>query len=104
MRSKRNQPVFVRQGFAQGAALLCLLMMAFAGLVGPSGIMAWGENQHLLQQDKAELQRLVAQRDQLKNRVALLDPRHADADLAGELLRRDLNVAHPDELVLQIHP
>ena len=104
MQRKRNTPVIVRQGLAQTAALLCLLLMAFVALIGPSGVMAWGENQHLLQQRRTELQGLLLQRDELKNRVSLLDPRHADADLAGELLRRDLNVAHPDELVLQIHP
>jgi hypothetical protein len=32
----------------------------------------------------------------------LLDPRHADSDLAGELLRRNLNVVHPDEMVMLI--
>jgi len=30
----------------------------------------------------------------------LLDPRHADPDLTGELLRSNLNVIHPDEMVL----
>ena len=39
----------------------------------------------------------------VSNRVALLDPRHADADLAGELLRRNLNVAHPDEMVMLLN-
>ncbi|OYZ43953.1 MAG: septum formation initiator, partial [Novosphingobium sp. 16-62-11] len=30
------------------------------------------------------------------------DPRHADPDLVGELLRSNLNVAHPDELVIPV--
>jgi cell division protein FtsB len=47
-----------------------------------------------------EIARLTALRDRLQNRVGLLDPRHADPDLVGELLRRDLNVAHPDEIIL----
>ena len=41
-----------------------------------------------------------AERDDLRNRVTLLDPRHADPDLAGELLRSNLNVVHPDEMVM----
>jgi cell division protein FtsB len=52
---------------------------------------------------QAELVRLRAERDQLKNRVGLLDPRHVDPDLAGELMRRDLNVVHPDEVVMLLH-
>ena len=47
--------------------------------------------------------RLAAQREELRNRVALLDPSHADADLAGELLRSNLNVVHPDEMVLLVN-
>jgi hypothetical protein len=39
----------------------------------------------------------------LRNRVALLDPRHVDPDLAGELLRKNLNVAHPDEVIMVVH-
>jgi hypothetical protein len=32
-----------------------------------------------------------------------LDPRHADPDLAGELLRSNLNVVHPDEMVMLLN-
>ena len=34
--------------------------------------------------------------------VGLLDPRAVDPDLSTELLRRDLNVAHPDEYILDL--
>ena len=54
----------------------------------------------LLEQRQKEVEQLTAQRDDLRNRVALLDPRHADPDLAGELLRSNLNVVHPDEMVM----
>ena len=56
----------------------------------------------LLDQRQKEVQQLTAHRDELKNRVALLDPRHADPDLAGELLRSNLNVVHPDEMVMML--
>lgn len=69
-------------------------------LAGPSGLLAWSENLRLLEQRQKEVQQLTAQRDELRNRVALLDPRHADPDLAGELLRSNLNVVHPDEMVM----
>ena len=54
----------------------------------------------MLELRQKEVQQLTAQRDELRNRVALLDPRHADPDLAGELLRSNLNVVHPDEMVM----
>ena len=79
---------------------MCLLVMGGFALAGPSGLIAWSDNQRLLEERRAEIARLLDERDQLSNRVALLDPRHADPDLTGELLRSNLNVAHPDEMVM----
>jgi cell division protein FtsB len=100
MRSTRREPKFVRERVVQFAALGALLLMAGFVIAGPSGIIAWGENERLLAQQQEQIARLDAQRDHLRNRVALLDPHHADPDLAGELLRSNLNVAHPDEMVM----
>jgi cell division protein FtsB len=86
----------------EGMALVCLLVLAAMALFGPSGILAWSENRRLLDQRQQEVKALAAERDELRNRVALLDPRHTDADLAGELLRKDLNVIHPDEMVMLV--
>lgn len=87
----------------QALALACLLLMGGLALVGPSGVLAWSENNSLLADRQKEITRLSLQRDELRNRVALLDPSHADADLAGELLRSNLNVVHPDEMVLLVN-
>lgn len=92
-----------RDNLVQGAALLCLLVMGGLVLAGPSGIIAWSENNRLLAERQGELKQLQIQRDELKNRVALVDPRHVDPDMAGELLRKNLNVVHPDEMVMMIH-
>ncbi|HEX7751201.1 MAG TPA: septum formation initiator family protein [Novosphingobium sp.] len=100
MRNVRRQPKFARERLVQGLALGSLLLMGAAALVGPSGILAWGENQRVLAEREKELAQLKAQRDELQNRVSLLDPRHADPDLTGELLRSNLNVVHPDEMVM----
>ena len=72
-------------------------------LFGPSGLMAWSENNRLLGERQQELQQLTVQRDELKNRVALLDPNHVDPDLSGQLLRSQLNVVHPDEMVMLLN-
>ena len=65
--------------------------------------MAWSENNRMLAERQKELQQLNTQRDELKNRVALLDPNHVDPDMAGQLLRAQLNVVHPDEMVMLLH-
>ena len=81
-------------------ALACLLVMGALVIAGPSGLLAWSENQRLLEQRQREVAQLRAERDEIKNRVTLLDPRNADPDLTGELLRSNLNVVHPDEMVM----
>ncbi len=79
-----------------------LLFMAGLAIAGPSGLFAWSENLRLRDMREARLATLEVQRDHLKNRVNLLDPGHADPDLAGELVRSQMGVVHPDEVVIKI--
>jgi cell division protein FtsB len=95
-----NEVIVKRDSLTQAIALVCLLIMGALVLVGPSGLLAWSENNRLLSERQKELQVLSVQRDELRNRVALLDPRQVDPDMAGELLRSNLNVVHPDEMVM----
>lgn len=100
MQSRRA--LLPKDSLTQSLALVALLVLGAICIAGPSGLLAWGENARLLDQRQHEIAQLTAERDRLKNRVALLDPRHADPDLVGELLRSNLNVAHPDELVIPV--
>ena len=43
---------------------------------------------------------LEAERARLAHRAQLLDPAHADPDLVEEMVRRELGVARPDEVIL----
>lgn len=100
MKRTRKEPRLARENVTQIVALGCLLAMGAWALAGPSGLLAWSENMRQLDQRRQEVKQLVVERDELKNRVSLLDPRHADPDLAGELLRSNLNVVHQDEMVM----
>lgn len=86
----------------QFGALGFLLLLGGMALAGPYGVLSWGENLVLLEQRQDRIETLEAQRAELQNRVALLDPNHADPDLVTELLRQNLNVAHPDEYVIEL--
>jgi cell division protein FtsB len=101
MRRRPNRSRLLGQGRTQAFVLAGLILAGGIALAGPTGILAWSENRQLLTERRAELAKLTKQRDELRNRVDLLDPRNADPDLVGELLRRNLNVAHPDEIVVQ---
>ncbi len=89
-----------REGRVQAFALVGLLLMGGLAVAGPSGFLSWSDNLRMLDQRQQELKQVQIERDDLHNRVALLDPRNTDPDLAGELLRRNLNVVHQDEMVL----
>ena len=89
-----------RERRVQMAALGWLLLLGGLTLAGPSGVLAWSENLSLLQKRETQIVKLEALRDELSNRNALLNPDHVDPDLAGELVRKNLNVVHPDEVVI----
>jgi cell division protein FtsB len=100
LRARAAQPRLARESLVHGIALSCLLVMGGLVVAGPSGLLAWAENHRLLIERENQIVGLERERDQLRNRVSLLDPHHVDPDLAGELLRARLNVVHPDEMVL----
>ncbi|WP_234030115.1 FtsB family cell division protein [Erythrobacter mangrovi] len=87
---------------SQHGALAALLVMGGFAIAGPSGLLAWSENLRMLDQRHAQLAKLEKERKALANRVALLDQNHADPDMVGELLRSQLNVVHPDEVVVKL--
>lgn len=84
----------------QGIALAVLLILGGLAILGPSGLLAWGDNLRLLDQRRAQIAKLTDERDELRMQVDALNPKHADADYAGELIREKLNVMHPDEVVI----
>jgi cell division protein FtsB len=86
----------------QLGALAFLLALAGIAVAGPTGLLAWSENAAALKAREAEIARLSAERDALRNRVQLLDPEAADRDLAGELVREQLGVIHEDEVVITL--
>ena len=100
MRRAPKSPILPRENLTQAMALVVLLVVGGLTLAGPNGVLAWSENGQLLAQRQTELAQLSIRRNELRNRVDLLDPRRADPDLVGELLRSNLNVAHPDEIVI----
>jgi cell division protein FtsB len=89
-------------GSALWPAMAILLLMVFMGyaVFGPSGILAWGDYSRQLDQRKVELAQLRKHEAAIANRVKLLDPRKVDPDMADELVRKELGVTHPDEVVL----
>jgi cell division protein FtsB len=85
-------------------ALALIIVGTFAGhaIAGPNGILAWGGYHRALKERLAELAQLEAEKQQLRHRSALLDPRKADPDMADELVRKDLGLVRPDEVIVPL--
>jgi cell division protein FtsB len=98
-RVKRSKRI-VKSVLVPGLALLILLAIATYALLGPSGVIAWTDYRAALKQRSQELAVLEKERDALRNRQRLLDRNNVDPDLAGELMRRELNVVAQDEVVV----
>lgn len=89
---------------AAAPALALIIVGNFAGyaVAGPNGLLAWGGYNRDLEERKAELAELRAEQQRLRHRSTLLDPRKADPDIADELVRRDLGLVRPDEVIVSL--
>jgi cell division protein FtsB len=86
-------------------ALALIVVGTFAGhaIAGPNGILAWGGYHRALKERQAELAQIEQERAQLRHRSQLLDPRKADPDMADELVRKELGLVRPDEVIVPLN-
>lgn len=91
-------------GSAMMPAIAIVLLLAFIAyaIVGPNGILAWGDYSRQVKQREAELKMLKTRKATLENRVRLVDPHRVDPDMADELVRKELGVTHPDEVIVPL--
>lgn len=70
---------------------------AYHAVQGERGILAWLHIGQQLAENRATLDGLIAEREDIQRRVALLSPNSLDPDLLDERARIMLNVAEPDD-------
>ena len=85
-------------------ALGVLVIANFLGYaaIGDNGVLSWGDYRRMKAERAVQLAQLEAERARLAHRARLLDPRNTDPDLAEELVRRELGLVRPDEVVIPI--
>lgn len=78
------------------------LVVFFGGyaVFGANGLIAYGDYQRQLGKREQDYVKLDQRRAVLRNRVALLDPDHANPDMVDEMTRKQLNVLRPDEVIV----
>jgi len=102
MTAGRNPLALIRRAAWPAAGLLIIAYFLGAALAGENGVMAWGDYRRSKAERSVVLARLEAQRARLAHRSQLLDPAHADPDLAEELVRRELGLVRPDEVIIEL--
>ena len=102
MRGTKHNLGLIRRAAMPALALIVVGNFAGYAVAGPNGLLAWGGYHRNFNERKVELARLERDRAQLRHRSTLLDPRKADPDMADELVRRDLGLVRPDEVIIPL--
>jgi len=102
---RRTRPPLARTLLRAAPVALGLGVIGFFGayaVVGRNGVLAYGEYRQQIAERERAFAAVDKRREVLRNRVALLDPRHANPDMVDEMVRKQLNVAHPDEVIVPL--
>ena len=103
MRAGNHHPFdLIRRALLPAIGLLIIANFLGYAVVGPNGILSWGDYRRMKQERMVQLARLNEQREALAHRAMLLDPGKADPDLADEMVRGQLGLVRPDEVVIPI--
>lgn len=73
---------------------------AYHAVEGERGLFALVRLSEQIQESRAQLEELSAERKALERRVALLRPEHLDPDLLEERARLILNLGRSDEVII----
>jgi cell division protein FtsB len=92
----------IRRSAMPALALVVVGTFAAHAIAGPNGLLAWGGYHRALKERQAELAQLQQDKAQLRHHSVLLDPRKADPDMADELVRKDLGLVRPDEVIVPL--
>ena len=98
----RNSIEIIRRAALPALALLIIANFLGYAIVGANGILSWGDYRRQKAVRVVQLAQLKQEQQRLFHRAQLLDPRNADPDLADEMVRKELGLVRPDEVVLQV--
>lgn len=102
MTSANNSILLIRRAFFPALAILIIANFAGYAVFGSNGILSWGDYRRQKTERAIILAHLEQERGRLAHRASLLDPRKADPDLAEEMVRSELGLVRPDEVVIPI--
>jgi cell division protein FtsB len=87
----RSPLILIRRAAWPAAGCLVIAYFLGAAIVGENGVLAWGDYRRTKAVESSRLASLEAERARLA---------HADPDLAEEMVRRELGLVRPDEVII----
>ena len=98
----RNTFETIRRAALPALAILIIANFLGYAIMGANGVLSWGDYRRQKAERLVQLAELNAEKVRLAHRAALLDPRRADPDLADELIRKELGLVRPDEVIVPL--
>jgi cell division protein FtsB len=98
----RNTFETIRRAALPALAILIIANFLGYAIMGANGILSWGDYRRHKAERLVQLAQLNAEKTRLTHRAALLDPQRADPDLIDEMVKKELGVVRPDEVVLPL--
>ena len=98
----RNSIDLIKRAAWPAVALLIVANFLGYAIVGANGILSWGDYRRQKVEKLEQLAALNVEKGRLAHRADLLDPRRTDPDLADEMIRKELGLVRPDEVIIQL--
>ena len=104
MRLGRELSRWARQSAIPCVCALTLAYFGYHAVEGERGLLSWIQKSEAVEEARAELASLKAEREAFERKVARLRPDGLDADLLDEQSRFMLNLGRSDEVLIYDAP
>ena len=98
----RNTFSAIRRAALPALAILIIANFLGYAVLGSNGVLSWGDYRQMKTVKALELAQLEEKKARLAHRAMLLDPRRVDPDLADELVRSELGLVAPGEVIIPL--
>jgi cell division protein FtsB len=102
MAGAKNSFLVIKRAALPALAVLIIANFVGYAVVGSNGILSYGDYRRAKAERAIELAHLNEEKARLAHRAVLLDPSKADPDLADEMIRSELGLVRPDEVIIPI--
>ena len=102
MTGAKNPLLVIKRAALPALAVLIIANFVGYAVVGSNGVLSLGDYRRAKAERSVQLAHLLEEKARLAHRAELLDPSKADPDLADEMIRSELGLVRPDEVIIPL--